>query len=206
MHRIILIVLVAMLLTPLSLTDFSAASAQADRPGCRVHVKIHEFRVLADMEDGLFDNRMEVEVLFLVGSERATRQRYYPDTGYHKMRQGDRVSLEDFTFTVPASDEITIYVLAVEVDESPRVFGVNIAEAARLLGTAARANLGVAGRTLDSLMTAAADAISGEDMIAEGHLILTRADNWRSGERITYRTSDEDLEISLSVFTSGCDE
>ncbi|MCB9437563.1 MAG: hypothetical protein H6673_11325 [Anaerolineales bacterium] len=176
--------------------------------GCFVHVKVYEYKVLADMGDGVFENDMEVQMVVALGNGVEGAERVYPSKGYRNLERGDSVRFDDFMLTVQAADELQLYVLAVDIDERFRINGINIGPTALLLGNAARANLGIVGDFIDSTLEATIngfnDTFTSEDIVAEDTFSFYATDNWGAGQRYVQRTTDGGLELTYSVALSGC--
>lgn len=188
--------------------DGFPAWLNAGDAGCQVHVKMQQVRILADEGDGLFDGKMEVKIFLQVDNGTVMQRRDYPRDSHRKAEQNSIFRLEGYTFSVKATDEIRISILAVEIDELPRIAGVDIGQAVRFIGESARAG-GAVGRAVDSVFDAGVNAISDvfaeDDILVEETLILPRTVNWNAAQSIVYRTSNGNLELTYSVSYSGCE-
>ncbi len=175
---------------------------------CQIHIKVHEARVLADMGDGLFDGKMELQLVIAVGNSDTFLQHQYPTHGSRKLSQGDTVRLSDFSYVLDGTDEVWLYILAIEVDELVRIGGVDIGQAATIVGNTMREYTGFVGDAIDTAIEGSVGIMNTvfatDDIITEDTLVLRREDNWSAGRYQTYRTRDNDLEINYSILLSGC--
>lgn len=202
------LLVIALLLPLLTLAQPTSAQSPGDNSSsCTVSVKLNEFTVLADMEDGLFDGRMEVQVVFSVGHDQFIIDRYFPAEGEEKMRQGDTRTLNNFIFSVPAREEVRIEILAIEIDQLPRIFGVDVGMV--FVGVSSFfENLGGAGNLVGGVLRSGVDLLRGsfaeDSVITDDVLTLYADDWWNAGETVTYRTEDGGFEIEYRVGVSGC--
>lgn len=193
----------------LAMPTGSVATAQSDdNSTCRFNLKIVRFRVLEDMGDGLFDGKMEVKVIISVSNGQLVIDRYDPIDGTIKLSPRETRELENFIFSLPATDTMTIEVLAIEVDEFPSILGVNLDDV--LVGFAnAIGSLGGVGNVVDGVIesgvSALRDSIASDDTITDDTLFLYADDWWNAGETQTYVTEDGDFEFTYQVTISGCD-
>jgi hypothetical protein len=188
---------------------FTPSSLTADPGICRVHLKVLQVQVLADMGDGLFDGKMEVQLFFVASNGTAFHPRLYPAGGSRKTVQGDTIRLEGYTFSLNAADEISLRVLAVEIDDLPRFAGVDMGQAVRFVGETARSSLWLIGGAVDTVIDFGADVLTGlfaaDDIIADETIALWRSNHWNAGPPATHRSDDGNLDITYRVTYSGCD-
>jgi hypothetical protein len=202
-----LIVLAALTIPLLYATHPVEAQSPPQQTNCTVTVKVNDFTVLADMGDGLFSNQMEVQLVLSVGHDQFIIDRYFPAEGNESMSRGDTRQLENFIFSVPAREEIRIEILALEIDQLPGVFGVDVGMV--FVGVSSFfENLGGLGNVVGGVLRSGVDLLRdsfADDSIITDDIITLYADEWwNAGENVTYRTADDGLELSYRVGVSGC--
>lgn len=189
--------------------DLAYTNALLADEQCRVNVKLHQVYLWADMGDGLFDGKMEVKLFFELSDGIILQQRAYPDGSFQKAEKGDRFRLEDYTFSTFAADEIELRFLALEIDELPRISGIDIGQALRVAGSSAQADFGFVGGIIDNILQGSADSLSNlfakNEIIAEETIVLARSANWNAGQAQLYRSENGHIELLYTVSTSGCE-
>lgn len=205
LHSTIIVAMVGSLVALMVPTQEAAAQ---DDSNCTVNVKLQEFRVWADMGDGFLDGQMEVQAVFSVGHEQLYIDRYYPAEGNEKMRRGDSRRLEDYIFSVPAREAVFIEMLIVEIDDLPRIFGVDVGMVLGGLGTLV-GELGGVGEFFDGLIQsgvqALRDSFAEDSIIADDIITLYADDWWNAGETRTYTSVNGNFELTYRVSVSGCE-
>ncbi len=184
-----------------------AAVEAQDENTCRFNLKILRYRVLADMGDGLFDGLMEVKVVISVSNGQLVIDRYDPDDSFVKLDVRETRELEGFIYSLPATETITIEIFAIEIDELPSIFGVNLDDVLSGVGNAIGA-LGGIGTFVDGVIESGVsvlrDKVASNDVITDDTLYLYADNWWNAGEMQTYTTADGDFELTYMVTLSGC--
>lgn len=208
MHRVFLAMLIGLLSVVGWVVQPTATPAQAQEGStCQFNLKVLAYRVLTDMGDGFLDGRMEVKVAISVSNGQLVIDRYDPVNDTVKLNENQVREVEGFIFSMPATETIVIEILAIEVDEFPTLFGVDIDQALIGFGNAI-GSLGGAGEVIDGVIESGVsslrDSIASDDQITDDVLILYADDWWNAGETQVYVTEDGNFELTYIVTITGC--